>query len=87
MVSTATAPHMVVDEMTSGELLTEDQFRKEMRRKDRKQARRVAEKSEPTRSQLEQDQKPRRGGDAIAYAWRGESASNWAMCVDGSTHT
>ena len=55
VVSTATAPRMAIDETTSGELLTEDEFRKEMRRKERKHARRVAEKSETTRAQLEQE--------------------------------
>ena len=53
VLSTATAPRMAIDEATSGELLTEDQFRKEMRNMERKNARRVAEKSETTRSQLE----------------------------------
>ena len=56
VVSTATAPHMATDERTSGELLTEDQFVRELGREERKRARH-AEKSETTRSQLEQDEK------------------------------
>ena len=57
MVSTATAPRMAVDEATSGKLLTEDQFRKEMHHKERKGARRAGERREATRPQLEQDEK------------------------------
>ena len=61
-MSTATAPLMASDEMTSGELLTEDQFPKEMRLEERKRARRVAQKSVTTRSQSDRDEK--RGAEA-----------------------
>ena len=57
VVSTPNSPRMAVAAATSGELLTEDQFRKEMHRKDRKNARRAAERREATLLQLEQYKK------------------------------
>ena len=39
VVSAATAPRLGIDEATSGEVLNETQFRKEMHHRERKQAR------------------------------------------------
>ena len=80
VVSTATASRMAVDEETLGELLMEDHFPKEMHRKERKNARRAAERREATRPQLDQDEKRE------AEATR-SSRPDVAMCVDGSTRT
>ena len=61
VVSTSTAPRFGVDEASSGELLTEEQFGKERHHRERRNARRAAEKRvaelEPTRLQLEQEEK------------------------------
>ena len=57
VVSSGTAPRIGIEEATSGELLREEQFRKEMGRKEPNHARRVGQMRESTQLQLEQEKK------------------------------